>query len=154
MVQRKTAALPGSTDKPSKKQKTQASAKDEASAKDVLTLQAAQQVQKAGKKDHLRAPKARETYAQHVNQARRWLQSHFKEDGTLSTPSHAEEGSEIYHDPKFKHAFEERPNHCSSEALAIYLGWRGFNEDSKCSPSTIDGIRAAFKRLWDEASVL
>jgi len=142
------AALPGSTDKPSKKQKMQASAKD------VPTLQAAQQVQEMGKHDHFQAPKTRETYAQHINQAHRWLQSHFKKDRTLSTPSHAEKGLEIYHDPMFKDAFEEQPNHCSSEALAIYLGWKGFREDSKCSQSTVDGIRAAFKWMWDEVSVL
>ena len=128
----KEAAPPGTADKPRKKQKTQASAKDQS------TLQEAHQAKEMGKQAHLQALRTMETYSQHVNQARAWLRSHFKEDGTLSIASHPEEGSEIYHDPAFKDAFEEHPNHCSNEALSIYLGWRGFKEN--CNQSTIDGI--------------
>ena len=111
-----------------------------ASTKDLPTLQAAHQAKEMGKQTHLQAPRTRETYSQHLNQARTWLKSHFKEVRNLSIPSHPEsvEGSEIYHDPAFKDAFEWHPNHCSNEALSIYLGWRGFKE--KCSQSTVDGI--------------
>ncbi|KIN97880.1 hypothetical protein M404DRAFT_100511, partial [Pisolithus tinctorius Marx 270] len=56
---------------------------------------------------------------------------------------------EIYSDPNFKSAFERVPNRCSDKALALYLSWRGFQENS--SQSTIDGVRAGFKMLWDEA---
>ena len=142
----KEAAPPGTADKPRRKQKTQADAKDQP------TLQAAHQAKETGKQAHLRALRTTETYGQHVNQARTWLRSHFKEDGTLSITSHPEEGSEIYHDPAFKDAFEQQPNHCSNKALSIYLGWRGFEEN--CSQSTVDGIRAGFKAMWEEASVL
>ncbi|KIK11356.1 hypothetical protein PISMIDRAFT_74908, partial [Pisolithus microcarpus 441] len=55
---------------------------------------------------------------------------------------------EVYGDPDFKNAFERMPNQCSDKALALYLSWRGFQEN--CSQSTIDGIRAAFKLLWDK----
>jgi len=141
------------TDKPGKKQKTAANAEEDQPTS-TTTFQEAREVKEAGKLTHFRAPKTRETYARHIDQARRWLQSHFKEDGTPSIPSHPEEGSEIYHDPAFKDAFKQHPNHCSSEALSIYLAWKGFSEVKKCAQSTIDGIRAAFKRMWDEASVL
>jgi len=157
-VATKRAAPPGSvTDKPAKKQKTAANAED-AEETDLptstTTFQDVREVKEAGKQTHFRAPKTRETYARHIDQARRWLKSHFKEDGTPSIPSHPEEGSEIYHDPAFKDVFERQPNHCSNEALSIYLAWKGFSDVKKCAQSTIDGIQVAFKWMWDEASVL
>ncbi|KIK12507.1 hypothetical protein PISMIDRAFT_77639, partial [Pisolithus microcarpus 441] len=56
---------------------------------------------------------------------------------------------EVYGDPDFKNAFERMPNQCSDKGLALYLSWRGFQEN--CSQSTIDGIQVAFKLLWDKA---
>ncbi|KAI6139164.1 hypothetical protein BKA82DRAFT_138465 [Pisolithus tinctorius] len=53
------------------------------------------------------------------------------------TPSHTGEDSKIYSDPEFRNAFEHAPNRCSDKALALYLLWRGFQEN--CSQSTIDG---------------
>ncbi|KAI6004429.1 hypothetical protein F5J12DRAFT_783407 [Pisolithus orientalis] len=64
------------------------------------------------------------------------------------TPSHTGEDSEIYSDPEFRNAFEHMPNRCSDKALALYLSWRGFQEN--CSQSTIDRVQAGFKMLWDE----
>lgn len=80
---------------------------------------------------NLRAPRTNDVYGRHVRQAHRWLQSHYAADGTLSVATHPGEGSEIYQDPAFKNAFERQPNHCSDQALSIYLGWRGFNEDDE-----------------------
>ena len=37
--------------------------------------------------------------------------------------------------------------------LVVYLGWKGFAKVKPSSQSTIDGIRAVFKLMWDEASV-
>ncbi|KIO12167.1 hypothetical protein M404DRAFT_125937 [Pisolithus tinctorius Marx 270] len=68
------------------------------------------------------------------------------------SPSHVGSGdlsSEVYGDPDFKNAFERMPNQCSDKALALYLSWKGFQED--CSQSTIDSVQAAFKLMWDEA---
>ena len=155
---KKWDAPPGSSVKPRKKQQQQqqqpqqttpASEEDES----LPTLKAACQLNETGKKTHLQALKMREMYACHVKLAQTWLRSHFNADRILSISSHPEEGVEIYHDPAFKDAFKQHPNHCSNEALAIYLGWKGFLDDLS-GQSTIDGIRAAFKRLWDEASVL
>jgi len=117
------------------------------------TLQAACQLNEKGKKTHLQAPKMRETYAHHVKLVQTWLQSNFNADGILSISSRPEEGAEIYHDLAFKDAFEQHPNHCLNKALAIYLGWKGFSDDPS-GQSTIDGIQAAFKQLWDKVSVL
>ncbi|KAI6041006.1 hypothetical protein EDC04DRAFT_2602047 [Pisolithus marmoratus] len=55
---------------------------------------------------------------------------------------------EVYSDPGFKSAFERVLNQCLDKVLALYLSWRGFQEN--CSQSMIDRIRAAFKMLWDE----
>ncbi|KAI5988006.1 hypothetical protein EDD15DRAFT_2172890 [Pisolithus albus] len=118
-------------------------------AKEQVSLQAVHQIKEAGKQTHLRATKTRETYSRHIRQARSWLQSHFPVEGTLQIPAHTEDESDVYGNPGFKSAFEKVPNQCSDKALALYLSWRGFQEN--CSQSTIDGIRAAFKTLWDEA---
>ena len=149
MVRQKTLATKrtapsGSPDKPRKKWKTPA-------ARDLSTLQAAHKAKEVGKQTHLRAPRTRETYGRHVHQAHAWLQSHYAADHVLSTASPDEETA-IYRDPGFKDAFERCPNHCSDQALSIYLSCRGFEEN--CSQSTVDGIRAAFKMHWEEASVL
>ncbi|KAI6095655.1 hypothetical protein EDD16DRAFT_1719009 [Pisolithus croceorrhizus] len=132
----------GSPKKPRKRMRVPA-------GKEQLSLQAIHQIKEVGKQTHLRATKTRETYSRHIRQARSWLQSHFPAEGTPRIPAHAEDESDIYADPGFKDAFGQVPNQCSDKALALYLSWRGFQED--CSQSTIDGIRAAFKMLWDEA---
>ncbi|KAI6138555.1 hypothetical protein BKA82DRAFT_3989880 [Pisolithus tinctorius] len=92
-------------------------------AKGLPSLRTAHQIKEAGKETHLRAAKTRAAYLGHVQRARS--------------------------DPNFKSAFERVPNRCSDKALALYLSWRGFQENS--SQSTIDGVRAGFKMLWDEA---
>ena len=106
--------------------------------KDLPTLQEAHQAKEDGKETHLLSKETRDVYARHICQVCRWLQSHYAVDSTLSVATHPGEGSEIYHEPAFKNAFEHSPNQCSDQALSIYLGWRGFKE--KCSQSTIDGI--------------
>ncbi|KAI6039701.1 hypothetical protein EDC04DRAFT_2568118, partial [Pisolithus marmoratus] len=93
------------------------------SVKEHPSLHTVHQIKEVGKQTHLWAAKTRETYSRHVRQARS--------------------------DLGFKSAFERVPNQCLDKALALYLSWRGFQEN--CSQSTIDGIRAAFKMLWDEA---
>ncbi|KAI6111260.1 hypothetical protein F5141DRAFT_1274775 [Pisolithus sp. B1] len=135
----------GSPEKPKKRTRVPA-------GKEQLSLQVIHQIKEVGKQTHLRATKTRETYSRHIRQARSWLQSHFPAEGTPRIPAHTEDESDIYADPGFKDAFGQVPNQCSDKALALYLSWRGFQED--CSQSTVDGIRAAFKMLWNEACVL
>ncbi|KAI6029265.1 hypothetical protein BKA83DRAFT_4046997 [Pisolithus microcarpus] len=132
--------------RPSKKPKRRARA---STAKEQPSLHVVHQIKEAGKQTHLRAAKTRETYSRHVCQARSWLQGHFPLEGVPQILAHTEHESEIYSDPGFKNAFERVPNQCSDKALALYLSWRGFQEN--CSQSTIDGVRVAFKMLWDES---
>ncbi|KAI6004797.1 hypothetical protein EDD15DRAFT_2191570 [Pisolithus albus] len=132
--------------RPSKKPKRGARA---STAKEQPSLHVVHQIKEAGKQTHLRAAKTRETYSRHVHQARLWLQGHFPLEGAPQILAHTEHESEIYSDPGFKNAFERVPNQCSDKALALYLSWRGFQEN--CSQSTVDGVRAAFKMLWDES---
>ncbi|KAI5982051.1 hypothetical protein EDD15DRAFT_2181820 [Pisolithus albus] len=132
--------------RPSKKPKRRAGA---STAKEQPSLHVVHQIKEAGKQTHLRAAKTRETYSRHVRQARSWLQGHFPLEGAPQILAHTEHESEIYSDPGFKNAFERVPNQCSDKALALYLSWRGFQEN--CSQSTVDGVRAAFKMLWDES---
>ncbi|KAL4065136.1 hypothetical protein J3A83DRAFT_4190563 [Scleroderma citrinum] len=100
-------------------------------AKDWPTLQVVHQIKEAGKQTHLWVAKTRMTYARHVGQACKWLKGHFLAEGTQPSLSHVEDDSEIYGDPNFKDAFEHIPNWCSDKALALYLSWRGFQE--QCS---------------------
>ncbi|KAI6142364.1 hypothetical protein BKA82DRAFT_3956281, partial [Pisolithus tinctorius] len=124
------------------------------SPKEQPSLHTVHQIKEAGKQTHLRAAKTRATYARHVRQAQSWLQSHFPAEGMQLSPSPSHVGSgdlssEVYGNPDFKNAFERVPNQCLDKALALYLSWKGFQEN--CSQSTIDGVRAAFKLMWDEA---
>ncbi|KAI5982209.1 hypothetical protein EDD15DRAFT_2378154 [Pisolithus albus] len=132
--------------RPSKKPKRGARA---STAKEQPSLHVVHQIKEAGKQTHLWAAKTRETYSRHVRQARSWLQGHFPLEGAPQILAHTEHESEIYSDQGFKNAFERVPNQCSDKALALYLSWRGFQEN--CSQSTVDGVRAAFKMLWDES---
>ncbi|KAI6016548.1 hypothetical protein EDC04DRAFT_2577386 [Pisolithus marmoratus] len=118
----KRAATSGSPDKPRRRARVPA-------AKEHPSLHTVHQIKEVGKQTHLRAVKTRETYSRHVRRACSWLQ--------------------VHSDPGFRNAFERMLNQCSDKALALYLSWRGFQEN--CSQSTIDGIWAAFKMLWDEA---
>ncbi|KIN99420.1 hypothetical protein M404DRAFT_30472 [Pisolithus tinctorius Marx 270] len=143
----KSIALPSSPDK--RKRRAKAS-----SPKEQPSLHTVHQIKEAGKQTHLRAAKTRATYARHVRQAQSWLQSHFPAEGMQLSPSPSHVGSgdlssEVYGNPDFKNAFERVPNQCLDKALALYLSWKGFQEN--CSQSTIDSVRAVFKLMWDEA---
>ncbi|KAI6152542.1 hypothetical protein BKA82DRAFT_4012993 [Pisolithus tinctorius] len=121
-------------------------------AKELPSLHTAHQIKEASKETHLQAAKTRVAYLGHVQQACSWMQSHFPVEGMPLTPSHTGEDSEIYSDPNFKNMFECMPNRCSDKELALYLSWRGFQENS--SQSTIDGVQAGFKMLWDKACMV
>ncbi|KAL4081312.1 hypothetical protein V8B97DRAFT_2027566 [Scleroderma yunnanense] len=112
-------------------------------AKEQPTLHAAHQIKEAGKQTHLQAARTRATYGRHIHQGCVWLQSHFPVEGSQPPPNHTEEILDIYSDPCFKDAFDHTPNQCSDEALALYLSWRGFQEN--CSQT--------FKMWWDEACI-
>ena len=141
----KQATVPGSPEKKKRKRKTPST---EAG---TSTLHAALQAREDGKKAHLRAPRTTESYTGHVCRACEWLQhsleDHVADEETASEVASCHSVEDFYNDPSSKDAFERIPNGRSSEALSLYLAWRGFRE--KVSQSTIEGIRAAFKWHWD-----
>ena len=125
--------------------------KKTSATKEPGTAQSAHRAKEAGKQAHYLTQKTRKVYGRHVRQGRKWMASLFTKEGNLKFPSHPEDGTQIYHDPKFKDAFANVLNHCSDQALDLYLLHIGFVNG--CTISTIEGVRAAFKRLWKEASV-
>jgi len=64
----------------------------------------------------------------------------------------SEEDLVLFNDPAFKNAFDDVPNHLSARVLSWYLSWRGFFR--KLGRSSIESTHAAFKKLWEQASVL
>ncbi|KIK72806.1 hypothetical protein PAXRUDRAFT_836378 [Paxillus rubicundulus Ve08.2h10] len=49
--------------------------------------------------------------------------------------------------PAFAHASDRTPNQCSDKALTLFLTYKGFHQN--LGKGTVEGIRAAFKYLWD-----
>jgi hypothetical protein len=102
-----------------------------------------------------------ECYAGHVKRGRVWLAQHFA--NTDSEASHSElttlepvtastqvdrDVDDPYQDPDFCHAFDCIPNRMSDKAVALFLTYKGVYQN--LSQGSVDGIRAAFKALWDK----
>ena len=142
----KKDAPPGSPSKQKRKKKPPTEG-------ETSTLHAALWAKEDGKKAHLCAPRTTETYSSHVHRGCEWLQSsledHLTAEGTALEESSCHSAEDFYKDPLSKDAFERIPNERSSEALSLYLAWKGFWEN--VSQSTVEGIRAAFKWHWDSA---
>ena len=113
------------------------------------SLKVIEQLREAGKEAHLKARNTKKCYTAHVKCGREWLASHFLADN--STPSMPESPTteDIYSDPLFRAAFDRVPNHCSDKALSLFLTFKGFHQN--LGKGTVEGIRAAFKDLWDNA---
>ena len=145
----KQAAAPGSPEKQKRKQGTPTETK-------VSSLNKTLRARDDGKNTHLHARNTTDNYTGHVRRAREWLQhnleEHVADEGTASGETTLEPNSaeDFYNDPLSKDAFGRIPNVRSSEALSLYLAWRGFQTE-KVSPSTVEGIRAALKWHWDNA---
>ncbi|KAG2339458.1 hypothetical protein BDR05DRAFT_951218 [Suillus weaverae] len=129
-----------------------------------------QKCKELGIETHLQANKTRSSYAGHVRWGCKWLVSHFdapscsanKGDSSVpkepsvqpvapSVPSRVGDNpdSDVYADPAFKDAFGCMPNRCSDKALALFMSLKGFHEN--LSKNTVESIRAAFKKLWEQA---
>ncbi|KAG1770851.1 hypothetical protein EV702DRAFT_1270992 [Suillus placidus] len=129
-----------------------------------------QKCKELGIETHLQANKTRSSYAGHVRWGREWLASHFdapscsanEGDSSVpkefsvqpvapSVPSRVGDNpdSDVYADPAFKDAFGCMPNRCSDKALALFMSLKGFHEN--LSKNTVESIRAAFKKLWEQA---
>ena len=55
---------------------------------------------------------------------------------------------DMYQDPDFKNAFNERPNKYSHQALALFISYKCFHQNLKKGTGT--GIHAAFKKYWEQ----
>ncbi|KAF8442080.1 hypothetical protein L210DRAFT_3644249 [Boletus edulis BED1] len=113
------------------------------------SLQVIARLKEAGKEAHLKAKNTKTCYKGHVNRGRQWLAQHFSTTSNKKHPPTPDDVGEedMYADPLFPHAFDRVPNGCSDKALALFLTYKGF--DQKRSKGTVEGIRAAFKDLWD-----
>jgi hypothetical protein len=120
------------------------------------SLKVIEQLKEAGKETHLKATNTKKCYAGHVKRGREWLAEFF--NGTTSptdlpwlspeqAPAVGQDGPDPYADPAFAHAFDSVPNEFSDKALSLFLTYKGFHQDLR--RNTVEGIRAAFKDLWD-----
>jgi hypothetical protein len=144
----KTPQLPESPKK--KSHKTRSST---ATSTAVTSLKTISQLKESGKAAHLRAKKTRKCYAGHVKRGRQWLAEHFcteTDEHEQSAPDGIKgEKDDPYLDPEFPNAFDCIPNKMSDKALALFLTYKGFHQN--LSQEMVEGIRAAFKDLWDNA---
>ena len=102
-----------------------------------------------GKQQHLQAETTQKSYWGHVRRGREWLQNFLDCNNMANLP---EEDLALFNDPAFKNVFDDVPNHLSAQVLAWYLSWSRFRKN--LGQSTIEGIHTAFKKLWEQASVL
>lgn len=145
----KTPQLPESPKKKAHKTRTQSSA----TSTTTTSLKNISELKDSSKAAHLRAKKTRRCYAGHVKRGRQWLAEHFCTEANSnkqSAPDTIEEKEDDpYSDPEFRNAFDCIPNKTSDKALALFLTYKGFHQN--LSQGTVEGIRAAFKDLWDNS---
>ncbi|KAF9242145.1 hypothetical protein BU15DRAFT_44465 [Melanogaster broomeanus] len=125
-------------------------------ASSTKSLKVIERLKEAGKEAHLKANNTRRCYTGHVKRGREWLSDYFSgndrdadsdEEGSATAPNHPHAEEDPYSDPAFPHAFDSIPNKCSDKALALFLTYKGFHQN--LGKGTFEGIRAAFKHLWD-----
>ena len=114
----------------------------------LATFEELHHIKEAGKQQHLQAETTQKAYGGHVCQGREWLQDLLSRNDATNL---SEEDLVLFNDPAFKNVFDDIPNHLSARVLAWYLSWSGFCKN--LGQSTIEGIHAAFKKLWEQASV-
>jgi hypothetical protein len=121
-----------------------------AALKTRTALADVQRCKEHGIEIHLQAKNTRTNYAGHVRRGQEWLASHFdKPSKNTSKDSDPPDDNDVYDDPAFKGAFSHIPNRCSDKALALYMSLKGFHEN--LSKTTVESIRAAFKKLWERS---
>ncbi|KAF8126598.1 hypothetical protein EV363DRAFT_1525718 [Boletus edulis] len=119
------------------------------------SLKFIEQLKETGKEVHLKAASTRRSYAGHIKRGRAWLTEYSRNESSTrellpwTTPDHVVSKDDPYTNPTFVHAFDRVPNEFSDAALALFLTYKGFHE---ClGRNTVEGVRAAFKDLWDKA---
>jgi hypothetical protein len=122
------------------------------------SLKVIEQLKEAGKEAHLKARNTKKCYKGHVQRGREWLAQHFSKSSVNGSEDSEQQPTpdsddldekDPYADPIFPHAFDCSPNRRSDRALALFLTYKGFHQS--LSKGTIEGVRAAFKDLWDNA---
>jgi hypothetical protein len=116
------------------------------------SLPALQQLQDSGKKANLNSGQTRRNYNGYMRRGRQWLAGHFSEDTNVPRGLEQDElpspHDDMYQDPDFKNAFNERPNKYSHQALALFISFKCFHQNLKAGTGT--GIHAAFKKYWEQ----
>jgi hypothetical protein len=119
-----------------------------------LSLPALQQLQDSGKRANLNSGQTRWNYGGHVRRGREWLASHFSGQSNSEIPMGLDKDQlsllpdDMYQDPEFKEAFNERPNRYTNQALALFISYKCFHQNLKLGTGT--GIHAAFKKYWEQ----
>lgn len=118
------------------------------------SLVALEKLQDSGKQANLNSGQTRRKYEGYVRRGREWLAGHFSQDKNSAAPKGLDTdklpsaADDIYGDPDFEKAFNERPNKCSHQALALFISYKCFHQNLK--KGTGQGIHAAFKKYWDQ----
>jgi hypothetical protein len=111
-------------------------------------------LQNSGKKANLNSRGTRRSYDGYVKRGRQWLAGHFSENKNSGIPKGVDKDdlpplqNDIYEDPEFKNAFNERPNKYSHQALALFISYKCFHQNLKKGTGT--SIHAAFKKYWEQ----
>jgi len=122
--------------------------KKQQSRDNLATFKELRLIEEEGRQQHLQAETTQKSYKGHVRRGRDWLKDLVDCNDTTNL---SEEDLVLFNDPAFKNAFDDIPNHLSARVLAWYLSWRGFFR--KLGRSSIEITHAAFKKLWEQASV-
>jgi hypothetical protein len=119
-----------------------------------LSLPALQRLQDSGKRANLNSGQTRRNYGGHVRRGQQWLASHFSGESNAGVPKGLNKDKlsplpdDMYQDPEFKEAFNERPNRYTNQALALFISYKCFHQNLKSGTGT--GIHAAFKKYWEQ----
>ena len=106
------------------------------------SLAALQQLQESGKKANLHSRQTRRNYAGYVKRGRDWLAGHFSGEDSSSVPKGVDKQelspllNDVYQDPDFKNAFNERPNRYTHQALALFISYKCFHQNLKAGTGT------------------
>jgi hypothetical protein len=91
-----------------------------------------------------------------VKRGRDWLAGHFSGESHSGIPKGLDKDKDnlsplpddMYQDPEFKEAFNEKPNKYTNQALALFISYKCFHQNLKLGTGT--SIHAAFKKYWEQ----
>ena len=55
---------------------------------------------------------------------------------------------DMYQDPNFQNAFNDKPNQYTHQALALFISFKCFHQNLKAGTGT--SIHATFKKYWEQ----